>query len=504
MLRVVPDGPDARGSRALRSPAMTQAPIRPEHDLPIGDLPDPTPSDLPVLMVHGHFYQPAREDPFTGLVARDPSAAPAHDWNDRVAQEAYAPNAALGNFGRMGWDLGPTMARWLRDHRPDLHDAIWSGADADGVMAQGYHHAILPLASPRDRRTEIRWALRDVELRTGVRPTGIWLPEAAVDRLTLRMCAQEGVRWTILAPWQAAQGTDVRRPHRVDLGDGLDIVVVLYDAELSTAVSFDAGATADADRFARELVARRLQAGGMALICTDGELYGHHQPFRDLFLERLLTDAAPDGGYRVQTPGEWIASLDHAALPETHIEDRTSWSCHHGVSRWAAECGCARDGRWKAPLRQAFDRIATAIDHVTEDRLDALGIDTWAARDRYVDVASGFVEPDAWITDELAKVGVAIEPAARALVAALMGAQASRLAMFASCGWFWEDADRPEVAQVLRFAGHATQTLDATCGTRLEERLMDELSAIPVGARGSGRELYRSAMAAIGRSGALG
>jgi hypothetical protein len=484
---------------------MTQAPIRPDLDLPLVDLPDPIPADLPVLMVHGHFYQPAREDPYTGIVARDPSAAPAHDWNDRIADEAYAPNAALGNFGRLGWDLGPTMARWLREHRPALHDTIWRQAGADGAMAQGYHHAILPLAAPRDRRTEIRWALRDVELRTGRRPSGIWLPEAAVDRLTLRICAEEGVRWTILAPWQAAPGTDVRRPHRVDLGDGLDIVVLFYDAELSTAVSFDAGATADADRFARELVARRLHDGRTALICTDGELYGHHQPFRDLFLERLLTDAAVDGGYRVLTPGAWVATLDVAALPETHIEDRTSWSCHHGISRWGAECGCARDGRWKAPLRQAFDRVAVAIDLVSETRLADLGIDLWATRDRYVDVASGFVAPDDWLTAELARARVQ-EPGreTRDTLAALMRAQASRLAMFASCGWFWEDADRPEVAQVLRFAGHATRTVDATCGTRLEEGLLEDLAAVPAGPQGSGRELYRAAMATIGRSSSLG
>ena len=127
----------------------------------------------PVLAVHGHFYQPAREDPFTGTMPPDPAAAPARDWNDRIAQEAYAPNAALGNFGRIGWDLGPTVARWLREHRPALHDEIMAQAAPGAIMAQAYHHAILPLASPRDRRTEIRWALRDVELRTGHRPGGL-------------------------------------------------------------------------------------------------------------------------------------------------------------------------------------------------------------------------------------------------------------------------------------------------------------------------------------------
>ena len=156
---------------------MTQAPARPDVGSPVSGL--DTVEPRPALLVHGHFYQPAREDPFTGVVPRDPSASPAHDWNDRIAQEAYASNAALGNLGRMGWDLGPTIARWLREHRPELHDAMMAQARHGSLMAQAYHHAILPLASLRDRRTEIRWALRDVELRTGA-PTG--RPVAARDR----------------------------------------------------------------------------------------------------------------------------------------------------------------------------------------------------------------------------------------------------------------------------------------------------------------------------------
>ena len=272
-------------------------------------------------------------------------------------------------------------------------------------MAQGYHHAILPCASARDRRTEVRWAIRDMELRIGRRPTGLWLPEAAVDQLTLRICAEEGIRWTILAPWQVDDGADTRVAHRVDLDGGQRMVVGFYDAELSATVSFDADATADADRFAAGPVARRLGDGGTAIICTDGELYGHHQPFRDLFLQRLLTDAAHDHDIAVTTPGAWLGPLDPDDLPVAHIAERTSWSCHHGVARWSGECGCAADGRWKAPLRQAFDRMAGGIDAVTEAALSRLGMDAWAARDRFVDVASGFLDPGYWVTDELRRVG---------------------------------------------------------------------------------------------------
>ena len=470
---------------------MVQVPLPPTADASVA----PTPA----LAVHGHFYQPAREDPFTGTVPRDPSAAPARDWNDRIAQEAYAPNAALGNFGRIGWDLGPTVARWLREHRPALHDEIMAQAAPEAIMAQGYHHAILPLASPRDRRTEIRWALRDVELRTGHRPVGLWLPEAAVDQLTLRICAEEGVRWTILAPWQASDGTDVRHPQRIELGDGLRIMVAFYDAGLSTAVSFDSGATSDADRFVETHIAGRIPDGGMSIVCTDGELYGHHQPFRDLFLERLSTTAAEDHGIRVTTPAAWLNTLDVERLPQASIEERTSWSCHHGVARWSGECGCAADGRWKAPLRQAFDRIASAIDVISHERLSPTGIDAWAARDRYVDVASGYMSPEAWSAVELERAGRPSDQATGRLLLTLMRAQASRLAMFASCGWYWEEARRLETTQVLSFAAHAVRLVDEACGTSLEETLVDELSAVQVSRGATGRDLYAEALDAIGQ-----
>ena len=456
-------------------------------------------STRPTLAVHGHFYQPAREDPFTGEVAHDPSAAPAHDWNDRIVLEAYAPNAELGNFGRIGWDLGPTLARWLREHRRTLHDTIMAQATPGSVMAQGYHHAILPLASARDRRTEIRWAIRDVELRTGYRPAGLWLPEAAVDWLTLRIAAEEGIRWTILAPWQAEDGADTRVAHQVELGDGLRIVAGFYDAGLSATVSFDAASTADADRFAEGPVAYRLADGGTALISTDGELYGHHQPFRDLFLHRLLTSGASDRGIEVTTPGSWLGSLDPRDLPVAHISERTSWSCHHGVARWSSECGCAAEGRWKAPLRQALDRLAGAIDPLTEARLASVGLDAWAARDRYVDVASGYQDPTDWVTDELGRAGRPGDVAAGDLLLTLMQAQASRLAMFASCGWYWEDPRRPETAQVLRFAAHAVRLVDEACGTDLEQTLVEELGAVRIPRGASGMDLYAQALDSIGQ-----
>ena len=452
--------------------------------------------------MHGHFYQPTRDDPFTGQVLADPTASPQRDWTSRVAAESYAPNAAQGNFGRIGWDLGPTLARWLRREQPALHDAIVGQDDGANGMAQGYHHAILPFASARDRRTEIRWGLRDFELRVGRRATGIWLPETAVDLLTLRICAQEGVRWTILAPWQARGPIDTTMAYAADLGGAGRIAIGFYDADLSAAVSFDPSATSDADRFLNMRVRPRLDAGETLMIATDGELYGHHQKFRELFLQRLLTAGAADLGISITSPGSWLGAIeDLRALPAATIRERTSWSCHHGVARWGSECGCTADSAWKTPLRSAFDRLAAAIDVCTELAAAELGVDAWAARDRYVDVASEFADAEMWSARELEAAGWGHGgPDARGRLQGLMHAQTSRLAMFSSCGWFWDDPHRPEVQQVLRSAAHAARLIDGLCGTRLELALLDNLGAMvtPTG-DADGRQLYHAALMAVGQ-----
>lgn len=371
--------------------------------------------------------------------------------------------------------------------------------DGHNGMAQSYHHAILPYASARDRRTEIRWGMRDFELRVGRRPTGLWLPETAADRLTLRILVEEGIRWTILAPWQAATPVPSGTAYRVDVGLERPLVVGFYDAELSAAVSFDPSATMDADRFLDLLVLPRLGAGETVMIATDGELYGHHQAFRELFLQRLLTASAAERGVPTTSPGGWLGNgLDPTGLPPIEIRERTSWSCHHGVLRWGAECPCAAHSGWKQPLRAAFDRLAAAIDVHTELTVAELGVDPWAARDRFVDVASEYAEAEAWAARELEAAGRRHGPHERARLLALMRAQASRLAMFASCGWFWDDPNRPEVHQVLRFAAHAARVIDGASGSRLERQLLEDLGAIEASAHTTtGPDLYRAALRAI-------
>lgn len=457
------------------------------------------------LVVHGHFYQPARLDPFSGHVPADASAAPSRDWNARITAECYRPNAERGVLPHMSWDLGPTLAAYLATEAPDVL-AGFAAAGASGI-AQAYHHAILPLAAMHDRRTEVLWGLRDFELRFGRPATSMWLPEAAVDLATLRVLAEAGVLATILAPWQADEHhVDTRRPYRVDLGGARHIVVAFYDGELSASVSFDPATTADADRFARERVAPRLALGlpdgepAMLLIASDGELYGHHQPFRDLFLQRLVApDAAtPDRGFDVVDLATAVAERPGHPHPEVRIRERTSWSCHHGVARWSSECPDVADGRWKSPLRAALDRLAGAIDGVT-DRVgrELHGIDPWDARDRYVDVVTGAAEPEAFAAGCL-RAGARAEDRRRLLD--LLDAQRWRLAMFASDGWYWDDPARPETRHVLRAAARAVRLVDGLAGTTLERRLVGDLATLRSPHLGmDGATLYRQVLSEVGQ-----
>ncbi len=470
----------------------------------------------PKLAVHGHFYQPERRDPFSGVIARQPAAAPYRDWNARIDAECYKPNAERGNLVHVSYDLGPTLATWLAEHDAPTHRRFVESdigpnvdaPDAGNAMAQAYHHAILPLASLADRRTEIRWGLRDFELRFDRRPTGVWLPETAVDLPTLRILADEGVHYTILAPWQAADSRlDTRRPYRVDLGNRKSIVVVFYDAALSASASFESDATMNADSFARERILPRLTGPGfadgtprLAVIATDGELYGHHQKFRDLFLARLVNPGpdVPDRGFDVTTVGRVVGAVPASAFPPTQIAERTSWSCHHGVLRWYGECPDASDGRWKGPLRVALERLATAIDTVAgglaADFMEPAAI--WQARDQYVDVVVG-AETAASFARRCLPLAT---DAQREGFLSLLEAERWRLAMFASDGWFWGDPVRPETKQVLMCAARAARIIDESAGTDLEGRLLDDLSLFTSPSRRiDGAGIYAEALEEAGQ-----
>ena len=426
--------------------------------------------------IHGHFYQPPREDPLTGAIPAEKGAAPYANWNDRIHAECYRPNAELGNFERISFNFGPTVFSWLETHDPHTYQQILAQDRANverfgvgNAMAQAYNHTILPLASYHDKVTQVSWGIADFEHRFGRKPQGMWLPETAVDLETLSVLAEQGIEFTILAPWQA-EGTnlDFTQPYRVMLAGGLSITVFFYHQQLSAGVSFRPELTADAHQFvASELVPafRPAQKPQLILVASDGELYGHHQQFREKFLARLLDGASSHVGISTTYPGRWLK--EHRPGRSISIREDTSWSCHHGVLRWYEECPCASEGKWKVHLRRAMDRLADHLDQVYFRHVGATIVDPWDLRHQYGPVLTGERTPEDLIYEHAQRK---LPPLVIRQSATLLRAQYERQRMYTSCGWFFEDFDRIEPKNNLAYAAQAVALTQQATGVDLSEK----------------------------------
>src|SRR2546427_6637728 len=355
------------------------------------------------LCLHGHFYQPPRDDPFTNQVPIEPAATPYANFNEKITTECYRPNAEAGNFDAINFDVGPTLASWLEDTHPDVYQRI---IDADkkhkanfgvgNAMAQAYNHTILPLAKTRDKRTQILWGLSDFRHHYGRDATGMWLAETAVDIECLDLLAQCGITYTVLAPWQAATNIDTTEPYLVRLSGGRSITVFFYNAPLSGGVSFDWNTTSNADLFATSylpghLVKSKQEAGEaqLLLIATDGELYGHHKPWRDKFLSHLVQSGAPGYGFEVCTLERYLQM--YPATQEVELRVPSAWSCGHGVARWDTGCECTEgDSSVKGELRRALNNLAAHGDQLFEQYAGEALRDPWAARNAYLDLRNGW------------------------------------------------------------------------------------------------------------------
>lgn len=404
------------------------------------------------LAVHGHFYQPPREDPFTGRMPREAGAEPYRNYNEKIAAECYGPNAEAGNFGRVSFDLGPTLAAWLEKHEPAAYAEIvrqerehLERYGHGNGLAQVYSHAILPLATDREKQIQVSWGLADFRHRFGHTPEGMWLAETAADSASLGALLDQGIRFTVLAPWQTVETVDPGEPYWVRLADGRRIAAFFYNSELSGRVSFDSSITTDADRFGLQDLPRQVNRERLArnepqliLIATDGELYGHHQVYRDKFLAHLLSVSAAARGFEVTSLGRYLAA--HPPRREVRLKEGTSWSCHHGVDRWRGTCECIdQGGEWKAYLRQALDRLAGRLDAAYEMAARRLLKDAWIAEEEYIWVRLGAEAPaDFW-----ARHARSPRSGQRSAFG-LLEAQYYRHLMFASCAWFFEDLDRIE------------------------------------------------------------
>ncbi len=458
------------------------------------------------LCVHGHFYQPPRQDPFTSLIPPEAGAAPYANYNEKITAECYLPNAEHGNFERVNFDLGPTLAGWLTKAHPALHDRVIEADRASArlhgagsAIAQAYNHTILPLASARDKRTQVLWGLRDFERRFGRVAEGMWLAETAVDLETLKILHEMGVRYTVLAPWQSEAPVDTTEPYFIRLPGGGTITVFFYNAPLSGLVSFDSEATSNADRFAHHELAPHLNQEKLArgedqliLIASDGELYGHHKPWRDLFLQRLTRDAAPAAGFEVTTLDRYLR--DHPPTREARLRAPSSWSCHHGVARWSDGCACVPgDSSWKRPLRDAFDNLRVRLDAIYERETASVLRDPWAARDAYLGLRNGWVTPDEFWSDvgRRSRYPLLRRPETRAT--SLLEAQYYGQAMYTSCGWFFEDLDRIEPRNDIAFARRAISLTWRATGEDLQASFLRDLARTRSELTGmTGADLYRA------------
>ncbi len=457
------------------------------------------------LCLYGHFYQPPREDPFTGKISPEPGAAPYANFNEKITAECYRPNAEAGNFEQISFDLGPTLAAWMEQHAPDVYARIlaadWLSVQRTGhgnALAQAYNHTILPLATPRDKRTQIAWGIADFQRRFGRMPEGMWLAETAVDMESLELLAEAGIKYTVLAPWQAAEGIDVTEPYLVRLGNGRSIAVFFYNAPLSGGVSFDGSMTHNADSFAASYLPHHLNRwkvehgeAQLITVATDGELYGHHKHRRDQFLAHLVRQGAPAFGFEVCSLGSYLAKFP--PKKEVRLHTPSSWSCHHGVLRWGAGCSCTEgDASWKPALRRAFDHLVAAGDLLFEQQLVPVVDDPWAARDGSLGLQQGWMEPaEFWA--RYGKKGRAPKDemlAHRALL--LLKAQYYQQWMFTSCGFFFEDLDRIEPRNDIAFARRAISLYWQATRTDLQSAFVADLAEARSWRTGkTGADLYR-------------
>jgi alpha-amylase/alpha-mannosidase (GH57 family) len=478
--------------------------------------------------VHGHFYQPPRENPWLETVEVQDSAAPYHDWNDRITAECYAPNGAsritnradqivriVNNYARMSFNFGPTLLSWLHDKAPRTYQMILDADRASAqrygghgsAIAQVYNHIIMPLASTRDAITQIHWGIADFEFRFGRKPEGMWLAETAVNRHVLDLMAQEGIKFTILAPNQCARvrrldpagggnsngwssaanaSVDPTQPYCVQLDAGRSIAVFFYDGPSSRAIAFE-GLLNSGEKFAARLTggfAAPLPAGQAARlshVATDGESYGHHHKHGEMALSFAMHYIEEKNLARLTNYGEFLEKFPPTW--EAEVAENTSWSCAHGVERWRSDCGCngGKPGwnqRWRKPLRDALDLLRDRTAPLAEQLAEGLLEDLWSARDAYIAVMLDR-SPESVDRFLAAHAARSLSPGERTTVLELMELERHTQLMYTSCGWFFDEISGIETVQIIAYAGRVlqlSQQLFGEPGKALEAAFLAELA----------------------------
>jgi alpha-amylase/alpha-mannosidase (GH57 family) len=485
------------------------------------------------ICIHGHFYQPPRENAWLETIEMQDSAYPYHDWNERVNAECYAPNTAsrildsegyitqiANNYAKISFDFGPTLLAWMEVNTPDVYQAV---LDADGesqrafsghgsAIAQAYNHMIMPLASQRDRYTQVLWGLRDFEHRFQRKPEGMWLPETAVDLETLEILAEKGIRFTILAPHQARRvrrigsdswqdvdngAIDPTMAYEIKLASGRSLNLFFYNGPISRQVAFE-DLLNSGDSFAQRLASAFSPEAAwpqLVHVATDGETYGHHHRFGDMALAYALHHIESQGLAKITNYGEYLEK--HPPTHQVEINEQTSWSCPHGIERWRSDCGC-NAGRnpkwhqaWRAPLREAFDWLRDSLAPRYQERAQEFLKDPWATRDDYIEVILDRSLEN--VQAFLGRYGTRdLAEAERVSVLKLLELQRHVMLMYTSCGWFFDELSGIETVQAIQYAGRAVQLAQELFGDDIERNFLERLglarSNIPE--YGDGHRIY--------------
>jgi alpha-amylase/alpha-mannosidase (GH57 family) len=498
------------------------------------------------VAIHGHFYQPPRENPWLEAIETEESAHPFHDWNQRIAFECYRPNAYArvvdgsrrildihSNYSSISFNFGPTLLSWLEEKSPLIYQKVIE-ADREGLkrfghgnaMAQVYNHIIMPLANEKDKETEVLWGIADFEKRFHRKPDAMWLPETAVNYATLRVLVKYGMKYLILSPFQAMRvrpfggkkwtdvsqgGIDSTQPYRCFIGDAAGrkradefIDIFFYDGMISREVSFG-DLLRDGNVFCEQFTKAYQPSKKMPQlihIATDGETYGHHKKFGDMALVFALKDGFPSRGFEIINYGSYLKRFP--PVYEVEIEEGpkgegTSWSCTHGVGRWKEDCGCSTGGRegwnqkWRKPLRETLDFLRDELASLYEKEGEKIFNDVWGARNGYIEVMLDRSPQEvARFFENFGVKGLDEQGRIRGLK--LLEMERHALLMYTSCGWFFADLSGLETVQILKYASRAIQLAEELSCPRIEEKFVESLSRAKSNLPGmtDGRKVYQT------------
>ena len=468
------------------------------------------------ICIHGHFYQPPRENAWLEVIEVQDSAHPYHDWNERITAECYGPNTAsrilnssgvitniINNYSRISFNFGATLLSWMEQNDRETYDAILAAdrlsienfGGHGSALAQVYNHMIMPLATRRDKETQIIWGIRDFAHRFNRLPDGMWLAETAVDTETLELLVENNIRFTILAPRQAKafrkegetswtpadKGFDTRRPYNYTLPSGKTIVLFFYDGQISQGVAFD-GLLNDGRKLADSLIApldKSSAEAQLSHIATDGETYGHHHKHGDMALAFCLDYIERHTKVRLTNYAQFLSL--HPPTHEIQIHEYSSWSCVHGVERWRNDCGCNTGGkphwnqRWRKPLRDTLDWLRDELEKIFQAEASPIIKDIWLARNEYINVILRRNDETIrkYLRDHCSQ---AVDPPQ---VLRLMEVQRNAMLMYTSCGWFFDEVSGIETTQIMQYACRAMQLVSQISEVNLELEFRKRLESIP-------------------------